>query len=172
MNFCKNGECSRCGECCTPFIPMTKSEVKTVREYVKKNPQIKERALNQPFFEGNDVYVKCCFYDKDKKECMIYPVRPFICRAYKCNQDDLKIENNKNFMDSRACYNTDVKNIHDFRSLLFNDYRMVVLAVGDETKKNPDQLLEFFKELGRYDVAVELEKQIRIFKENENENKE
>lgn len=172
MNFCKNGECSRCGECCTPFIPMTKSEVKTVREYVKKNPQIKERALNQPFFEGNDVYVKCCFYDKDKKECMIYPVRPFICRAYKCNQDDLKIENNKNFMDSRACYNTDLKNIHDFRSLLFNDYRMVVLAVGDETKKNPDQLLEFFKELGRYDVAVELEKQIRIFKENKNENKE
>lgn len=172
MNFCKNGECSRCGECCTPFIPMTKSEVKTVREYVKKNPQIKERALNQPFFEGNDVYVKCCFYDKDKKECMIYPARPFICRAYKCNQDDLKIENNKNFMDSRACYNTDVKNIHDFRSLLFNDYRMIVLVVGKETKKNPDQLLEFFKTLGRNDVAVELEKQIRIFKENENENKE
>lgn len=172
MNFCKNGECSRCGECCTPFIPMTKSEVKTVREYVKKNPQIKERALNQPFFEGNDVYVKCCFYDKDKKECMIYPIRPFICRAYKCNQDDLKIENNKNFMDSRACYNTDVKNIHDFRSLLFNDYRMIVLVVGKETKKNSDQLLEFFKTLGRNDVAVELEKQIRIFKENKNENKE
>lgn len=172
MNFCKNGECSRCGECCTPFIPMTKSEIKTVREYVKKNPQIKERALNQPFFEGNDVYVKCCFYDKDKKECMIYPVRPFICRAYKCNQDDLKIENNKNFMDSRACYNTDLKNIHDFRSLLFNDYRMIVLVVGKETKKNPDQLLEFFKTLGRNDVAVELEKQIRIFKENKNENKE
>lgn len=172
MNFCKNNECSRCGECCTPFIPMTKSEVKTVREYVKKNPQIKERALNQPFFEGNDVYVKCCFYDKDKKECMIYPVRPFICKAYKCNQDDLKIENNKNFMDSRACYNTDVKNIHDFRSLLFNDYRMIVLVVGKETKKNLDQLLEFFKTLGRNDVAVELEKQIRIFKENKNENKE
>ena len=172
MNFCKNNECSRCGECCTPFIPMTKSEVKTVREYVKKNPQIKERALNQPFFEGNDVYVKCCFYDKDKKECMIYPVRPFICRAYKCNQDDLKIENNKNFMDSRACYNTDLKNIHDFRSLLFNDYRMIVLVVGKETKKNPDQLLEFFKTLGRNDVAAELEKQIRIFKENKNENKE
>ena len=172
MNFCKNNECSRCGECCTPFIPMTKSEVKTVREYVKKNPQIKERALNQPFFEGNDVYVKCCFYDKEKKECMIYPVRPFICRAYKCNQDDLKIENNKNFIYAKAHYNTDAKTIHDFRSLLFNDYRMVVLAIGDETKKNPDQLLEFFKELGRYDVAVELEKQIRIFKENENENKE
>lgn len=172
MNFCKNNECSRCGECCTPFIPMTKSEVKTVREYVKKNPQIKERALNQPFFEGNDVYVKCCFYDKEKKECMIYPVRPFICKAYKCNQDDLKIENNKNFMDSRACYNTDVKNIHDFRSLLFNDYRMIVLVVGKETKKNPDQLLEFFKTLGRNDVAVELEKQIRIYKESKNENKE
>lgn len=172
MNFCKNGECSRCGACCTPFLPMTKSEVKTVKEYLKKNPQIRERALNQPFFKENNVYVRCCFYDDDKKECMIYPVRPFICRAYKCNQDDLKIENNKNFIYAKAHYNTEAKTIHDFRSLLFNDYRMVVLAVGDETKKNPDQLLEFFKELGRYDVAVELEKQIRIFKENENENKE
>ena len=172
MNFCKNGECSRCGACCTPFLPMTKSEVKTVKEYLKKNPQIRERALNQPFFKGNDIYVRCCFYDSDRKECMIYPVRPFICRAYKCNQDDLKIENNKNFIYAKAHYNTEAKTIHDFRSLLFNDYRMVVLAVGDETKKNPDQLLEFFKELGRYDVAVELEKQIRIFKENENENKE
>lgn len=151
---------------------MTKSEVKTVKEFLKKNPQIRERALNQPFFKGNNVYIRCCFYDDDKKECMIYPVRPFICIAYKCNQDDLKIENNKNFIYAKAHYNTEAKTIHDFRSLLFNDYRMVVLAIGDETKKNPDQLLEFFKELGRYDVAVELEKQIRIFKENENENKE
>lgn len=167
MNFCKNNECSRCGACCTPFLPMTKSEVKTVKEYLKKNPQIRERALNQPFFKGNNVYVRCCFYDDDKKECMIYPVRPFICRAYKCDQDDLKIENNKNFIYAKAHYNTDAKTIHDFRSLLFDDYRMVVLAVGDETKKNPEQLVEFFKELGRDDVANELERQIKLLKGDE-----
>lgn len=167
MNFCKNGECSRCGACCTPFLPMTKSEVKVVKEYLKKNPQIKERALNQPFFKGNNVYVRCCFYDDEKKECMIYPVRPFICRAYKCNQDELKIENNKNFIYAKAYYNTDAKTVHDFRSLLFDDYRMVVLAVGDETKKNPEQLVEFFKELGRDDVANELERQIKLLKGDE-----
>lgn len=167
MNFCKNGECSRCGACCTPFLPMTKSEVKTVKEYLKKNPQIRERALNQPFFKGNNVYVRCCFYDDEKKECMIYPIRPFICRAYKCNQDDLKIENNKNFIYAKAYYNTDAKTVHDFRSLLFNDYRMIVLAVGDETKKNPEQLVEFFKEIGRDDVANELERQIKLLKGDE-----
>ena len=167
MNFCKNGECSRCGACCTPFLPMTKSEVKVVKEYLKKNPQIRERALNQPFFKGNNVYVRCCFYDDEKKECMIYPVRPFICRAYKCDQDELKIENNKNFIYAKAYYNTDAKTVHDFRSLLFDDYRMVVLAVGDETKKNPEQLVEFFKEIGRYDVANELERQIKLLKGDE-----
>ena len=167
MNFCKNGECSRCGACCTPFLPMTKSEVKAVKEYLKKNPQIRERALNQPFFKGNNVYVRCCFYDDDKKECMIYPVRPFICRAYKCDQDDLKIENNKNFIYAKAHYNTDAKTVHDFRSLLFNDYRMVVLAVGDKTQKNPEQLVDFFKEIGRYDVANELERQIKLLKGDE-----
>lgn len=167
MNFCKNGECSRCGACCTPFLPMTKSEVKAVKEYLKKNPQIRERALNQPFFKGNNVYVRCCFYDDEKKECMIYPVRPFICRAYKCDQDELKIENNKNFIYAKAYYNTDAKTIHDFRSLLFDDYRMVVLAVGDETKKNPEQLVEFFKEIGRDDVANELERQIKLLKGDE-----
>lgn len=164
MNFCKNNECSRCGNCCTPFLPMTKSEVKTVKEYLKKNPQIKERALDQPFFKGNDIYVRCCFYDSDRKECMIYPVRPLICQMYKCNQDELKIENNKNFIESEAYYNTDAKTIHDFRSLLFNDYRMVVLAVGDKTKKKPEELLEFFKELGRDDIATELEKRIKMLK--------
>lgn len=167
MNFCKNGECSRCGACCTPFLPMTKSEVKAVKEYLKKNPQIRERALNQPFFKGNNVYVRCCFYDDDKKECMIYPVRPFICKAYKCDQDDLKIENNKNFIYAKAYYNTDAKTIHDFRSLLFDDYRMVVLAVGDKTQKNPEQLVEFFKEIGRDDVANELERQIKLLKGDE-----
>ena len=167
MNFCKNNECSRCGACCTPFLPMTKNEVKTVKEFLKKNPQIRERALNQPFFKGNNVYVRCCFYDDEKKECMIYPVRPFICRAYKCDQDELKIENNKNFIYAKAYYNTDAKTIHDFRSLLFDDYRMVVLAVGDKTQKNPEQLVEFFKEIGRDDVANELERQIKLLKGDE-----
>ena len=167
MNFCKNNECSRCGGCCTPFLPMTKSEVKTVREYLKKNPKIKDRALENPIFENGKVYVRCCFYDSKKKECMIYPVRPFICKAYKCNQDDLKIEDNKNFIESKAHYNIDAKTIHDFRSLLFDDYRMIVLAVGDKLKKKPEELVDFFKEIGRDEVAIELQRQIELVKREE-----
>lgn len=167
MNFCKNGECSRCGGCCTPFLPMTKSEVKTVKEYLKKNPQIKEKALNQPFFKGNDIYVRCCFYDANKKECMIYPVRPLICQMYKCNQSKLKIEKNKDFVIAHSFYNTNVNTIDDFRSLLFGDYRMLVLAVGDQLKKKPEELIEFFKQLGREEVANEIERQMRLLKGDE-----
>lgn len=172
MNFCKNNQCSRCGNCCTPFLPMTKSEVKTVKEYLKKNPQIRERALNQPFFKGNDVYIRCCFYDSEKKECMIYPVRPLICQLYKCNQDEAKIEDNKKFVQSRSHYNISAETVDDFRSILFNDYRMLVLAIGDTAKKTPEELIKFFKEIGRNDVVIELEKRIKMFKEKENENKE
>lgn len=167
MNFCKNNECSKCGNCCTPFLPMTKSEVKAVREFLKNHADIKEKALNNPFFESGNVYIRCCFYDKDKKECMIYPVRPLICQMYKCNQSEEKIESNKDFIISRAHYNTKAGTVDDFRSILFGDYRMLVLAVGDQLKKNPAELVDFFKEIGRNDVAAELERQIELAKKVE-----
>lgn len=168
MNFCKNNQCSKCGNCCTPFLPMTKNEVKAVKEYLKNKPQIKEKALNNPFFKDNNIFVRCCFYDSEKKECMIYPVRPLICKMYRCDQDEAKIEDNKKFVQSRSHYNISAETVDDFRSILFNDYRMLVLAIGDTAKKTPEELLEFFKEIGRNDVVAELEKRIQMFKEKEN----
>lgn len=167
MNNCKNEKCSKCGECCTPFLPMTKNEVKMVRDYLKNHSKIKEKALENPIFKDGKIIIRCCFYDANKKECMIYPVRPLICQMYKCNQSKLKIEKNKDFVIAHSFYNTDINTIDDFRSLLFGDYRMLVLAVGEHLKKKPEELVEFFKEIGRDDVAIELQRQIELAKREE-----
>lgn len=157
MNFCKGNNCSRCGACCTPFLPMTKNEVKKVKEYLKKHPDIYNKGLENPIFdkENETAYICCCFYDKKKKECMIYPVRPFICQVYKCNQTEEKIESNKQFAINKAEYNTSVSaSIADFRSLIYNDPRLLILGVKHFAKTNDMNLVyRVFKEIGRQDVA-------------------
>ena len=57
-----------CGECCGP-VPVTKEELAAVKRYIEREkvPAVDRGALTCPFFDG---------------KCTIYPVRPFICRAF------------------------------------------------------------------------------------------
>ena len=36
MNFCVDGECIGCGECCSNYLPMTDKEVKKIRKIVRR----------------------------------------------------------------------------------------------------------------------------------------
>lgn len=72
-----NGKCSKCGDCCTNFIPITKKEVKKIKKYVEENNIKAEKRI----FE-NDIYMKCPFLDMKTKQCKIYEVRPFVCRDF------------------------------------------------------------------------------------------
>lgn len=70
------GECSKCGECCTPFLPITQEEVDTIQRYVVKNnikPQkdmlVMQNRLSCPYWNG---------------KCLIYEVRPLICKKFYC----------------------------------------------------------------------------------------
>ena len=72
-----NGKCTKCGECCSNLLPITQSELDTIQEYVIKHkikPQkarlIMERKLQCPYFNGS--------------KCLIYEVRPLICKAFYC----------------------------------------------------------------------------------------
>lgn len=40
-NFCKDGKCSQCGNCCSNLLPMSRKEVAAIRRYIRKN-HIKE----------------------------------------------------------------------------------------------------------------------------------
>ena len=78
-----NGECSNCGECCTNLLPMSKKEVARIRRYIEKH-NINEQHHNVMYA---DVHfdMTCPFRSDVQKKCLIYDVRPQICRSFRCD---------------------------------------------------------------------------------------
>ena len=89
-DFTKNGRCSNCGQCCSNLLPLSEREISTIKSYVKKHG-IKEQRHN--FAAGTDM--TCPFRNETKKQCLIYDVRPQICRSFVCNHSLEDIEKNK-----------------------------------------------------------------------------
>lgn len=44
-DFTKNGECSRCGNCCGRLLPLSKKEMDAIKNYIKKH-NIKETCFS------------------------------------------------------------------------------------------------------------------------------
>jgi Fe-S-cluster containining protein len=82
-DFTVNGECSKCGECCGDFLPLTEKEIAQIKKYIKKH-DIKEYK-NFPLVAVNYLDMSCPFRDNSKGICTIYEIRPSICRAFMCN---------------------------------------------------------------------------------------
>ena len=79
-DFTKDGKCSNCGQCCSNLLPLSDAEVNRIKTYIKKH-KIKEQRHNG--FVGVDM--TCPFRDEANKKCLIYPIRPDICRSFMCN---------------------------------------------------------------------------------------
>ena len=95
-DFTKDGKCSECGGCCSDLLPMTNKEINTIRHYIKKhNIQRQLHGVNVLAKEVHDH--QCPFLDltKPNKKCLIYEVRPQICKDFVCNkwntQDKVRI---------------------------------------------------------------------------------
>ena len=75
MNNCKG-----CGGCCSNILPVASREIKRIRQYIRKH-RIKEVLSLNP--------LDCPFCDitKTKDKCLIYDVRPEICRAFSCTTE-------------------------------------------------------------------------------------
>ena len=91
-DFTENGHCSRCGSCCTDFLPVSREEIERIRAYVKKH-NLKEHVTVVMQSPGMDM--TCPFRDNVKKRCDIYEIRPEICRCFQCDQDMEHINTNK-----------------------------------------------------------------------------
>lgn len=65
-------KCKNCGECCY-FIMATKNEISKIESYITFH--------NIKPIKHKD-FGKCCFRDDKEKKCLIYPVRPVICRLF------------------------------------------------------------------------------------------
>lgn len=71
------GNCSKCGKCCTNFLPVTQKEINEIQKYVIEN---KIRPQTQILVMQNRL--SCPYYDG--KKCLVYEVRPLICKEFYC----------------------------------------------------------------------------------------
>ena len=85
-----NGKCSNCGQCCSDLLPLSEREVRDIKAYMKKHP-IKEQRHNA----ATGVDLTCPFRDERTRKCLIYNVRPAVCRTFVCNQPLPEMERNK-----------------------------------------------------------------------------
>lgn len=93
-NFCVDGKCSGCGQCCSALLPVSRKEIKDIKRYVKKK-HIKPALHNALVVKALDL--TCPFLDESRscEKCLVYPVRPKICRSFQCNQPPSEIRENK-----------------------------------------------------------------------------
>lgn len=146
-NFFKDGKCSRCGECCTPFIPITNKEYKTIKKYIEKNNIECEEQV-----EGNNVYIKCCFYNRKEKKCNIYEVRPEVCRRFKCCNSMQQINARRKYFNDRADINKAGTKIQGMDELFYGKLDMLLYYIKHLNPQNNDNFIKICKYLGRFDI--------------------
>jgi len=80
--------CDACGSSCVDGVPMSYAEYKRARAYLSSlPPDERDRVLSQnkllPWPGAPQVtYTACPFRDTEMARCLIYPVRPLICRLF------------------------------------------------------------------------------------------
>lgn len=78
---CPNG----CGECCTNILPCTEYELDRIARYAKKNRITMVRERSSVPMTRYSLDLGCPFRDEEKRKCLVYEVRPTICREYMCS---------------------------------------------------------------------------------------
>ena len=81
VDFTVDDKCSGCGACCADLLPLSDAEVRRIKAYVKKH-NIKEQ--RHTILVETDL--TCPFRDDANQKCLIYPIRPAICRSFVCNK--------------------------------------------------------------------------------------
>ena len=82
-DYTKNGECIRCGSCCSTFLPLTDKEFKTLKQWVKDN-NYKPKQI--AIIKSKTYDMTCPFLDKSNRNCVVYDIRPQICEDFRCDK--------------------------------------------------------------------------------------
>lgn len=83
-NFERDGKCSDCGQCCCDAICVTPAEVRRIAKYVRSHIV---NAFPIAISNGN-ARASCPFRNEGLKRCEVYPVRPLICKTFRCGMGD------------------------------------------------------------------------------------
>ena len=92
-DFTVDGKCSSCGACCSNVLPLSGKEIKEIKRYVKKH-RIKEQKHLAPM-ANNILDLTCPFRDDINRKCLIYDIRPGICRDFQCDKPAKGIQASK-----------------------------------------------------------------------------
>lgn len=145
-----NGTCSKCGNCCTNFLPVTKKEVSKIKQYVKENNIQPENRK-----KGNNIIMQCPFLNQKTKQCNIYEARPFACRNFLCSHKDWY--KRRDLYMQRADYNGVNKKgeydpVYSMDELIFNNMDFFFYYVqdfcqilGGMTQKNFETVIKLSK---------------------------
>lgn len=98
-DFTKDGKCSNCGGCCSRFLPVSKREIRNIRKYILKHRIKQQKHIVSTATQTIDFI--CPFRDNTEKKCVIYAVRPAICKDFQCDKPRKKIEADKTMYHGR-----------------------------------------------------------------------
>lgn len=88
-DFTVDGKCSNCGACCANLLHLTENEKAVIYRYIQKH-QIREQKHRYPTSD-NPVDMTCPFRSDSERKCLIYSVRPLICRRFQCNRTPTQV---------------------------------------------------------------------------------
>lgn len=150
-----NHKCSCCGSCCSLLIPFTEKELQTVKKYVKQHNIKPIPRIN---LVTNTMKANCCFYDDKNHKCLVYEVRPYVCKDFKCDHKDWLQRRDR--YEARAKYNSSINKkyiIGTFDDLIYQDYTYIVRYIMDIISSHYEQptaesLINFLKFVNRLDV--------------------
>ena len=94
----EGGKCSNCGGCCSNYLLISESDIRKIKHYVLKH-DIHDMRQQLPVEVMIDM--RCPFRDETTSRCVIYSVRPQICRSFICNMYENEILRNKNIYHHR-----------------------------------------------------------------------
>lgn len=135
-----NGKCSKCGNCCSLFIPFTDRELNRIRKYVRKHNIMPQNRNTEDGFLS-----QCCFLDRENHLCTIYPVRPYVCSDFICSRKNWKVKRDE--YESKAIYNSTKSRkfiMATFDDKVFKDYYPIMRHIL-EACKNESGLVDSSK---------------------------
>lgn len=102
-DFTINGKCSSCGACCSNFLPVSEREIARIKKYIAKN-NIQQQVHFLPSKHPVADFT-CPFRDNGSMKCVIYEVRPAICKDFRCDKSK------KNILPNKALYDRHMRTV-------------------------------------------------------------
>ena len=96
-NTC-NGKCSQCAECCGFALPLTKKEVKRIRQAIKDNNITFDF---KDFIVDDMVHMQCPLLDMKTHKCKLHMInpalKPEVCKRFICSNTEENLIKNINW---------------------------------------------------------------------------